>query len=76
MKKIISYFIVLIICFILIGGNIKVYAWSSIPDLSTSLITPLADIIEWRYKIEDEKIYKRLYNYTKDVWIGDWILVS
>ena len=35
-----------------------------------------ADIIDWRIKVEDGKVYKRLFNYTKNVWIGEWILVS
>ena len=33
-----------------------------------------ADRIEWRYKIIDGVLYKRLYNYSKDEWIGDWVL--
>lgn len=32
-----------------------------------------ADIIEWRYKLETGRVYKRRYNYTKQKWIGDWI---
>lgn len=32
-----------------------------------------ADIIEWRYKLENGRVYKRRYNYTKQKWIGDWI---
>lgn len=32
------------------------------------------DIIEWKYKIENGKLYKRLYNASKDEWIGNWIL--
>lgn len=76
MKKIFTYYIILIMCFVMLEGNINVYAYSSMSDSSASSITPLADIIEWRYKFEDGKMYKRLYNYTKDIWIGDWILVS
>lgn len=34
---------------------------------------PNYNIIEWRYKIEDGKVYKRLYNYSTGYWIGDWI---
>lgn len=34
---------------------------------------PKADIIGWRYKIVDGVLYKRLYNYTLQEWIGDWI---
>lgn len=33
-----------------------------------------SDIIEWRYKTENGKLYKRLYNYSKQEWIGEWEL--
>ena len=26
------------------------------------------------YEVRDGKLYKRLYNYSKDKWVGDWIL--
>ncbi|MDE6608213.1 MAG: hypothetical protein K2K54_10735 [Lachnospiraceae bacterium] len=39
-------------------------------------INPQSDNIDWRFKIENGKIYKRLYNYSTETWIGDWILVS
>lgn len=32
----------------------------------------LADSIEWRYKEEDGKLYRRKYNYTTGSWIGQW----
>ncbi len=38
-------------------------------------IMPLKDDIQYRYKIENGKMYKRLYNYTIGVWVGDWIYV-
>ncbi|MBD8958643.1 MAG: hypothetical protein EGQ83_09345 [Holdemanella biformis] len=37
------------------------------------VIEARADIIEWRYKFENGRVYKRRYNYTKQKWIGDWI---
>jgi hypothetical protein len=37
-------------------------------------ITPAAATIDWRYKVEDGKLYKRLYNYQKQEWVGEWIL--
>lgn len=33
-------------------------------------------IISWRFKTVDGVIYKRLYDYSSDTWIGDWIKVS
>ncbi len=38
-------------------------------------IQPLSDKIEWRFKIENNKIYKRLYNYSIGDWVGEWIYV-
>lgn len=38
-------------------------------------VVPYSDIIEWRYKIENGKIYKRLYNCSTASWIGEWIYV-
>lgn len=30
--------------------------------------------IDWRYKIEDGKLYRRLYNYSTQKWVGEWEL--
>lgn len=30
------------------------------------------EIIEWRWKIENGNVYRRLYNYSKGYWIGEW----
>ncbi|MBS7578438.1 MULTISPECIES: hypothetical protein [unclassified Enterococcus] len=38
-------------------------------------ITLRKSIIEWRFKTIDGKLYKRLYDYTTNTWIGDWIKV-
>lgn len=35
-----------------------------------------ADIIDWRYKSENGKAYRRLYNYSKEQWVGEWELIS
>ena len=32
-------------------------------------------IIEYRYKIIDGELYRRLYNYSDGYWIGDWEIV-
>ena len=32
--------------------------------------------IYWRYYELNGRVYKRLYDYEKDMWIGDWILVK
>ena len=33
-----------------------------------------ADVIKYVYKVENGKLYRRLYNYSKDTWLGDWEL--
>ena len=37
---------------------------------------PYSDNIGWRFKIENGKIYKRLYNYSTGDWEGPWILIG
>lgn len=39
-------------------------------------VSPCADNIGYRYKTENGKVYKRLFNYTTGEWIGDWIYVG
>lgn len=34
-----------------------------------------SDIYEWRYKLINGKLYRRLYNLTASEWVGDWELV-
>ncbi len=37
-------------------------------------ISPYADNIGWKYTFINGKLYRRLYNFTKNVWIGNWEL--
>lgn len=37
-------------------------------------VAPFADIIDWRYKSENGKVYRRQYNYSQQKWIGEWEL--
>jgi hypothetical protein len=69
-----------------ISGSLAVqtYAQSSLTSNNSvkllmsedTTVSPLSDIIEWRYKEQNGKLYKRLFNYTKEKWVGDWQLVS
>lgn len=38
--------------------------------------SPYSDHLVWKYKYENGKFYKRLFNATTGVWMTDWILVS
>lgn len=35
-------------------------------------VSPCSDDIRWRYKFIDGILYRRKYNYTKEIWIGKW----
>lgn len=35
-------------------------------------VSPYAHIIEWRYKEENGKLYRRLYNYSTGNWESEW----
>ncbi len=39
-------------------------------------IVPFSDIIEYRYKVIGADVYRRLYNYTEQCWIGEWELCA
>lgn len=38
-------------------------------------VMPMSDAISWRYKAMNNKLYRRLYNFSTDNWIGPWIYV-
>lgn len=33
-----------------------------------------AQVIGWRYKSENGRVYRRQYNYSRRKWIGEWEL--
>ncbi|MFP3156019.1 hypothetical protein LQZ18_16665 [Lachnospiraceae bacterium ZAX-1] len=77
MKKLFKTFMILMIAIAIFGGmGVQAHAQFSLIDSSISSMSPRSDIIEWRYKVKNEKLYKRLFNYTDDVWVGKWILMS
>lgn len=47
-------------------------------QVSTELASDVmrADVVGWVYKEINGKLYKRLYNYTKQEYIGEWILAE
>ena len=42
----------------------------------TETVAPCSDIIRYRFKEENGKLYRRLYNYTMDCWVGEWEYVA
>ncbi len=41
-------------------------------DIESKNIEPRKDKIDWVYKSEDGRVYRRLFNFSKNEWIGDW----
>lgn len=88
MKKISKKISTLIISFSLGISLFSVDAFASSPSTelikpnvqvmevtqSEQQIQPYSDIIDWRYKSENGKMYRRQYNYSKQEWIGEWEL--
>jgi len=70
-KKIIMILMFLIVSFsnVMFVSPCEVYAMAS----DSENIMPLADALGWRYKTVNRVLYKRLYNYSKKQWVGDWI---
>ncbi len=54
---------------------ISAYPAMAVPKspIPYSVQNPRGDKIEWVYQLIDGKYYKRLYNYTTNEWVGDWI---
>lgn len=73
MKKIISS--ILLFTLIIVCGLIQPTSILANETDQPLTIEARADIIGWRYKTENGKVYKRLFNYTKNEWIGDWVQV-
>lgn len=47
---------------------------TSLQISSLNVVYPDANIIGWRYKSENGKMYRRQYNYSRQKWIGEWEL--
>ena len=39
-------------------------------------VMPMSDAISWRFKVENNKVYRRLYNFSTGSWIGNWIYLG
>ncbi len=60
----------------ILSGVVAPYPASICEAASDTEISVCADILEWIYKVEDGKVYRRLYNASTGEWIGDWIYVG
>ena len=67
--------IILIITALMPYSNINATEKYAVDNNAKEDIEAYADIKEWRYKIMDGYLYKRLYNVSKGKWEGPWIKV-
>lgn len=78
-KKILAFYCVAALSFSALTSSILTTNTldAIIPQYASSdaNISPQSDDIGWRYKTVNGKKYMRLYNYSTNQWIGDWILV-
>ncbi len=49
-----------------------VYAMEPISITEPDTVSPCAHYTEWRYKVVNGMLYRRLYDCTDQCWIGDW----
>lgn len=68
-KTILSVMLTMILIPIL-GISNPVYAQTTDPSSIER-----ADDIRYRYKFENGELWRRLYNYSKGEWVGNWELV-
>lgn len=60
-----------IIFFSPITANASIISSTSI-NLPSSEISPCSEDIRWVYQKIGNQLYRRQFNYTRNVWIGNW----
>ena len=43
---------------------------------SSETISPQADVLSWVYERRGNEVWKRLYNTSLCIWVGDWVYVG
>lgn len=56
--------------------QIQTFAAPATTPSNIESVTPFADLYEWRYKVINGELYKRLYNKTQEKWVGPWIAAN
>ena len=78
-EKLLMGFSTMAVAFMLIGScGMVTYASEglAVEDEGDEGIVLYSDIIEYRYKVVNGDVYRRLYNYSKECWIGEWELCA
>ena len=70
MKKPVRFFGALLISVVILEGTgVVAYAYEPPHIIDIGEVHTRSDIIDWRYKTENGKMYKRLYKFTTYEWI-------
>lgn len=66
----------MILIFSIVPISAREYISSNIKNIQyTQNLIQKKDVLVWKYKSINGKMYKRLYNKTTGKWVGDWIRV-
>jgi len=71
LKKKTKFLALVFILTLQLGFNISYTHRNRIVDAVE--VQPFSDVIEWRLQEINGKWYRRLYNLTQRVWIGEWV---
>lgn len=75
MKKIIKFSLITVLCsmtLLFAVPEFSILTNAAVPPKEETA-EPCQDILRWVFDIRDNKLYKRLYNCSKCIWVGDWI---
>lgn len=75
MKKISKLTLMTLFCsmaLFFVAPEFSISASAAVPPKEET-VEPCRDILRWVFDIRDNKLYKRLYNTSMGVWVGDWI---
>ena len=76
MKTLNKFIFLFLLSFISIGSIVSAQNTASEPSIAVSeedSSVYSGDVIVWKYKTMNGKLYKRKYNKTTKKWIGNWI---
>lgn len=79
MKKISKITLMTVLCSVALffaAPEFSIPASAAMPPQEET-VEPCRDILRWvfDFRKSDNKLYKRLYNTSKGVWVGEWIYV-
>lgn len=75
MRKIVLIMAIIFFANSAMSVNADTFLEESNSVVNKNIISPLADVIEWRFKMIDGVLHKRQYNYSRGLWIGTWTKV-